>query len=47
MNLYRIEGEGPDAKRHFLCWQPTCVRGRDPNHVPENFGTLIFAGTGL
>jgi Flp pilus assembly protein TadD len=47
MNLYRIEGEGPDAKRHFLCWQPTCARGRDPNHVPENFGTLIFAGTGL
>src|SRR6266516_879910 len=23
MNLYRIEGLGPDAQRHFLCWQPT------------------------
>src|SRR5262249_9766165 len=43
MNLYCIEGEGPDAKRHFLCWQPTCVVNRDPNHVPENFGTLVFA----
>lgn len=43
MNLYRIEGEGPDAKRHFLCWQPTCVVNRDPNHVPENFGTLVFS----
>lgn len=42
MNLYRIEGLGPDSQRHFLCWQPTCVRNRDPNHVPENFGTLIF-----
>jgi hypothetical protein len=44
VNLYRIEGEGPDDKRHFLCWQPTCAPGRDPNHVPENFGTLVFAG---
>ncbi len=44
MNLYRIEGDGPDTKRHFLCWQPTCVSGRDPNHVPENFGTLVFGG---
>jgi tetratricopeptide (TPR) repeat protein len=43
VNLYRIDGEGPDAKRHFLCWQPTCVVNRDPNHVPENFGTLVFA----
>lgn len=42
MNLYRIEGLGPDSQRHFLCWQPTCVQNRDPNHVPENFGTLIF-----
>jgi hypothetical protein len=42
MNLYRIEGLGPDAQRHFLCWQPTCVQNRDPNHVPEHFGTLIF-----
>ena len=41
-NLYRIEGQGPDARRHFLCWQPTCVANRDPNHVPENFGTLLF-----
>ena len=41
-NLYRIEGLGPDSQRHFLCWQPTCVEHRDPNHVPENFGTLIF-----
>jgi len=43
MNLYRIEGEGPDARRHFLCWQPTCVVNRDPNHVPENFGSLVFS----
>ena len=21
---------------------PTCVKDRDPNHVPENFGTLVF-----
>ena len=42
-NLYRIEGLGPDSKRHFLCWQPTCVTNRDPNHVPEHFGTLVFA----
>ena len=41
-NLYRIEGQGPDDRRHFMCWQPTCVVNRDPNHVPENFGTLIF-----
>jgi hypothetical protein len=44
MNLYRIEGQGADPQRHFLCWQPTCVQNRDPNHVPENFGTLVFAG---
>lgn len=43
-NLYRIEGQGPDRRRHFLCWQPTCVVNRDPNHVPENFGTLLFTG---
>jgi Carbohydrate family 9 binding domain-like len=43
MNLYRIEGLGPDPQRHFLCWQPTCVQNRDPNHVPEHFGTLIFS----
>jgi hypothetical protein len=42
MNLYRIDGQGADPQRHFLCWQPTCVVHRDPNHVPENFGTLIF-----
>ena len=41
-NLYRIDGRGPDAQRHFMCWQPTCVVNRDPNHVPEHFGTLIF-----
>ncbi len=41
-NLYRIDGDGPDPKRQFLCWQPTCAPNRDPNHVPENFGTLIF-----
>jgi|SRR5579863_4196602 len=41
-NLYRIEGQGPDSGRHFMCWQPTCVVNRDPNHVPEHFGTLIF-----
>jgi hypothetical protein len=43
MNLYRIDGLGADPQRHFLCWQPTCVQNRDPNHVPENFGTLVFA----
>ncbi len=42
MNLYRIDGLGADPQRHFLCWQPTCVQNRDPNHVPEHFGTLIF-----
>jgi hypothetical protein len=41
-NLYRIEGLGPDTQRKFMCWQPTCVVNRDPNHVPEHFGTLIF-----
>ncbi len=41
-NLYRIDGQGPDSQRHFMCWQPTCSPGHDPNHVPENFGTLIF-----
>lgn len=41
-NLYRIEGLGEDSVRHFLCWQPTCVVNRDPNHVPEHFGTLTF-----
>ena len=41
-NLYRIEGLGADPQRHFMCWQPTCVVNRDPNHVPEHFGTLIF-----
>ncbi len=41
-NLYRIDGDGPDPKRRFMCWQPTCVKDRDPNHVPENFGTLVF-----
>ncbi|MBV9267122.1 MAG: carbohydrate-binding family 9-like protein [Acidobacteriaceae bacterium] len=42
-NLYRIDGLGADPQRHFLCWQPTCVQNRDPNHVPEHFGTLIFS----
>ena len=42
VNLYRIDGDGPDSRRKFLCWQPTCVVNRDPNHVPENFGTLVF-----
>jgi hypothetical protein len=41
-NLYRIDGLGEDPQRHFMCWQPTCVVNRDPNHVPERFGTLIF-----
>jgi len=41
-NLYRIDGVGPDTQRHFMCWQPTCVVNRDPNHVPEHFGTLVF-----
>ena len=42
LNLYRIDGLGPDSQRHFMCWQETCVVNRDPNHVPEHFGTLIF-----
>jgi hypothetical protein len=42
VNLYRIDGLGEDPVRHFMCWQPTCVINRDPNHVPEHFGTLIF-----
>jgi hypothetical protein len=42
-NLYRIDGLGEDPVRHFMCWQPTCVVNHDPNHVPEHFGTLIFA----
>ncbi len=41
-NLYRIDGEGPDAMRSFLCWRPSCVTDRDPNHVPERFGTFVF-----
>jgi len=41
-NLYRIDGLGPDSQRRFLCWQPTCVVKRDPNHVPEHFGELVF-----
>ncbi|HEX4228265.1 MAG TPA: carbohydrate-binding family 9-like protein [Bryobacteraceae bacterium] len=41
-NLYRIDGLGEDPQRHFMCWQPTCVVNRDPNHVPENFGTIVF-----
>ena len=44
-NLYRIAGQGPDSQRQFLCWQPTCAPGLDPNHVPENFGTLTFERT--
>ena len=43
VNLYRIDGEGPDSRRHFMCWQPTCAGNRDPNHVPENFGSLLFS----
>jgi hypothetical protein len=43
INLYRIDGVGPDPVRRFLCWQPTCAGDRDPNHVPENFGTLVFS----
>jgi Carbohydrate family 9 binding domain-like len=42
INLYRIDGQGADPRRHFLCWQQTCAVNRDPNHVPENFGTLLF-----
>ena len=42
VNLYRIDGLGEDPVRHFMCWQQTCVVNRDPNHVPEHFGTLIF-----
>ena len=33
VNLYRIEGDRPDSRRHFLCWQLTCVENHDPNHV--------------
>ncbi|HVN03807.1 MAG TPA: c-type cytochrome, partial [Bryobacteraceae bacterium] len=43
-NLYRIDGPGEDPVRHFMCWQPTCVVNRDPNHVPESFGTIVFTG---
>lgn len=42
VNLYRIDGLGEDPQRHFLCWQQTCAPNHDPNHVPENFGTLEF-----
>jgi len=42
INLYRIDGDGPDSARRFICWRPTCVVNRDPNHVPEAFGTLLF-----
>jgi hypothetical protein len=42
MNLYRIDGLGADPQRHFLCWQTNCLQKRDPNHVPEHFGTLVF-----
>lgn len=42
INLYRIDGQGPDSVRRFICWRPTCVTHRDPNHVPEAFGTLLF-----
>ncbi|MBI4499579.1 MAG: carbohydrate-binding family 9-like protein [Gemmatimonadetes bacterium] len=42
VNLYRIDGEGPDRDRRFLCWRSTCVINRDPNHVPEAFGALVF-----
>ena len=42
VNLYRIDGQGPDSLRRFICWRPTCVVNRDPNHVPEAFGTLLF-----
>jgi len=41
-NLYRIDGQGPDSKRDFLCWRPSCVSDRDPNHVHERFGTFYF-----
>ena len=41
-NLYRIDGEGSDAVRSFLCWRPSCVTNRDPNHVPERFGAFVF-----
>jgi len=41
-NLYRIDGLGADPQRRFMCWQSTCVVNRDPNHVPEHFGTLVF-----
>ncbi len=41
-NLYRIDGDGSGPQRRFMCWQPTCAGKRDSNHVPENFGTLIF-----
>jgi hypothetical protein len=42
MNLYRIDGLGADPVRRCMCWQPTCVQNRDPNHVPEHFGSLTF-----
>jgi hypothetical protein len=41
-NFYLIDGPPPDTSRRFLCWRATCAPGRDPNHVPERFGSLLF-----
>jgi hypothetical protein len=43
MDLYRIDGHGPDANRHVLCWQPLCTPEHPSNHTPEHFGTLLFS----
>jgi alpha-galactosidase len=40
VNFYRVEG--PSEPRFYSAWQPTGTPA--PNfHVPEAFGTLIFA----
>lgn len=43
--VWRASGLGSpagDPRRRFLRRQPTCILNRDPNHVPEHFGTLLF-----
>lgn len=43
MDLYRIDGSGPQEKRRVMCWQPLCTPEHPSNHTPEHFGTLSFA----
>lgn len=40
INLYRIDGPGPDAQRRFLSWNP--VHGKHSFHTPASFGLLRF-----